>query len=137
MKKIILSAALLLSSLLGNSQVIDFDYNKYVKSNLVFIDYNNNMDVDDGEAYEGNATAQIEYKDFGSAGSIMKIACKFYKGSKSLEIVASLEDVTLTKSKHGYIVRNKIGETLFGILPRESGSDIIAIFDIAYFKIRR
>lgn len=79
MKQLLTFALFVLVSLSASAQTrIDYDYSKYFIADYVWIDYNQNEDIDAGEQYKtsGNnasCTVSFSYKDFGSAGNRIKI----------------------------------------------------------------
>lgn len=118
------------------STIIDFDYQKAFPLDLFGIDANMNGVVDDDEAFslssEGNqSTFYINYKDFGSAGSLMDVETVAKNEKGNIRLKGSLEDVTLVRNEKQsvivYICHNKLGEIQF-IVSDDKGNDQVTVW---------
>ena len=132
MKRILIAIIVALSSVATYAQtIIDFDYNKHFNREGLFIDWNENEKMDDGESLGGKIDAFIQYKDFDTAGNIMIIECVLTnEEGKSLTMKAKYEDVYFVKDEDIWIVTNRLQEILFGV-----NENIIAIFDIISYEL--
>ena len=140
MKQLLTFALFVLLSLSASAQKrIDYDYSKYFISDYVWIDYNQNEDIDAGEQYKtsggkASCTVSFSYKDFGSAGNRIKINMTVKNNGKTTTFRANCEDIVLLKLKNGFGVYNKeLDECWFSII-RLDGNVHALVFNPAIFE---
>lgn len=119
MKRTLLTLIIAATAALGAmaQTEIDFDYKKQFEISRVWFDYNGNEEIDDDETYdmEGDCTAIVDFRDFGSAGNHFNIYLYVGKpGSDKMKFKGMMEDVLfIAGSKDGkmnYMVVNKLKE---------------------------
>lgn len=140
MKQLLTFVLFALVSLSANAQKrIDYDYSKYFIADYVWIDYNQNEDIDAGEQYKtsGNnasCTVSFSYKDFGSAGNRIKIVMTVKNNGKTTTFRANCEDIVLLKLKNGFGVYNKeFDECWFSVIKLD-GKVHAVVFNLAIFE---
>ena len=140
MKQLLTFVLLVLVSLSASAQKrIDYDYSKYFIADYVWIDYNQNEDIDAGEQYKtsGNnasCTVSFSYKDFGSAGNRIKVNMTVKNNGKLTTFRANCEDIILLKLKNGFGVYNKeFDECWFSIIKMD-GNVHALVFNPAIFE---
>lgn len=140
MKQLLTFALFVLLSLSASAQKrIDYDYSKYFISDYVWIDYNQNEDIDAGEQYKtsggkASCTVSFSYKDFGSAGNRIKINMTVKNNGKTTTFRANCEDIVLLKLKNGFGVYNKeFDECWFSIIKLD-GKVHALVFNLAIFE---
>lgn len=140
MKQLLTFVLFVLVSLSASAQTrIDYDYSKYFIADYVWIDYNQNEDIDEGEQYKtsGNnasCTVSFNYKDFGSAGNRIKINMTVKNNGKTTTFRANCEDIILLKLKNGFGVYNKeLDECWFSIIKMD-GNVHALVFNPAIFE---
>ena len=140
MKQLLTFALFVLVSLSASAQKrIDYDYSKYFIADYVWIDYNQNEDIDAGEQYKtsGNnasCTVSFSYKDFGSAGNRIKIVMTVKNNGKTTTFRANCEDIVLLKLKNGFGVYNKeFDECWFSVIKLD-GKVHALVFNLAIFE---
>lgn len=122
MKRIILTLGILFSVLVLNAQnnIVDFDYTKVFSINSMWIDFNQDKKAQSDEIYnlpDNMGEVFIEYKDFGSAGNLMRFRLTLRKsdGSDKEMFNKTLDDVTFIKVDDIYSVLDKFGDRYFAI----------------------
>lgn len=127
MKRIILTLGILFSVLTvkAQSNIVDFDYTKVFSINSMWIDFNQDKKAQSDEIYnlpDNMGEVFIEYKDFGSAGNLMKfrLTLKKQDGSDKEMFKKTLDDVTFIKVDDIYSVLDKFGDRYFA-LTKENG----------------
>lgn len=140
MKQLLTFVLFVLVSLSASAQKrIDYDYSKYFIADYVWIDYNQNEDIDAGEQYKtsggkASCTVSFSYKDFGSAGNRIKIVMRVKNGSKNDVFTANCEDVVLLKLENGFGIYNKdFDECWFSIIKMD-GNVHALVFNPAIFE---
>ena len=89
MKQLLTFVLFVLLSLSASAQKrIDYDYSKYFIADYVWIDYNQNEDIDAGEQYKtsGNnasCTVSFSYRDYGDYGNRIKIVMRVKNNGKA------------------------------------------------------
>lgn len=140
MKKIILTLGILLSVVTIKAERIDFDYAKMFDVSTVWIDFNQNDTPELDEVFptskDVKCTLTINYKDFGSVGSMLEMVMPIINKSKKQNKTfrSNLEDVLFFKTESGYFATNKLKEKLFGIMKDKDGKYGVAIFNPAILK---
>lgn len=144
MKKILITIIVAFAaSLCGDAKttVIDFDYKKSWPVDNVWLDWNQNGEPDEGEAYLIEGTVSLDYKDFKTAGNILVISLRAESSEgKSLTYTARLSDITFayTTSSDGhptYFALNKLMEIEIG-LAIENGKASVLVFNPAILEKR-
>lgn len=139
MKQLLTFVLFVLVSLSASAQTkVTSDYSKYYVLDYIWIDYNQNEDIDAGEQYKasGNAysTLSFSYKDYGSAGNRIKINMRVKKGGKDETFTASCEDIILLKLEHGFgVYDGAFKECWFSVIKLE-GKTHALIFNPAIFE---
>lgn len=140
MKQLLTFVLFMLVSLSASAQKrIDYDYSKYFIADYVWIDYNQNEDIDAGEQYKtsGNnasCTVSFSYKDFGSAGNRIKINMTVKNNGKATTFRANCEDIILLKLENGFGVYNKeLDECWFSVIKLD-GKVHALVFNLAIFE---
>lgn len=140
MKQLLTFVLFVLLSLSASAQKrIDYDYSKYFISDYVWIDYNQNEDIDKGEQYKtsgGNAscTVSFNYRDYGDYGNRIKIVMRVKNNGKATTFRANCEDIILLKLENGFGVYNKeLDECWFSIIKMD-GNVHALVFNPAIFE---
>ena len=132
MKRILIAIIVALSSVATYAQtIIDFDYTKHFKGDGLSIDFNENGELDEDEILIGQVDAFVEYKDFDTAGNIMRIECIITNSEgKSVRMRTQYKNVSFINDENIWFVVNKLDEPLFGV-----NENLIAIFDIISYEL--
>lgn len=140
MKKLFLSAIMLFSVMSASAQtIIDYDYTKSINMNTVWIDYNQNDEMEEDEFYPLTdsfiCNFTIKYKDFGSAGSKLYMTMYIYDKKKDERSIAkaNLNDAVILKSGNNYFIINKLKEKLVGIAFDEDNKANLFIYNPLIF----
>lgn len=155
MKKIFFILSLFVTVLSVNAQStkIDFDYSKIFNVKYLYIDYNGNGEIDEGESYASNENFEIivtlQYKDFDTAGNLanMEMIFRNKKSGKESRAVCNFEDIDLIREKKkykenekndddyyfDYIILNKLGDSEVAIIEKKNITTL-GIFNAAYIK---
>lgn len=140
MKQLLTFVLFVLLSLSASAQKrIDYDYSKYFIADYVWIDYNQNEDIDTGEQYKtsggkASCTVSFTYKDFGSAGNRIKINMTVKNNGKATTFRANCEDIVLLKLENGFGIYNKdFDECWFSIIKLD-GKVHALVFNPAIFE---
>ena len=138
MKKILLLLAIILSSTFCKGQdLVNTNYSKYLKLSSFAYDKNQNGEFDDIDPlYEIDGSIILDYKDFNSAGNLLKIKIDV---GKDIVFEKRYSDIELyrieTEKGTSYAVRNKYNEYLIIVFPKEnSTSYFIFIYDMTIIK---
>lgn len=118
MKKTLLTLVLAASAAFGAmAQKIDFDYKKMFQVDIYHFDMNGNGTVEKDEAFEvldgHKGLFILDYRDFGSAGSILKVRLAVKNeqtGKYVLDISGNMEDVELFRTSEGFAVSDGLGD---------------------------
>ncbi len=126
----------------AQNTVIDFDYKKQFLCNYLVVDLEGNGVMDNLESPIGISTKKnikvfFNYKDFGSAGSLMSVTIDMKApDGKTETMTLKFEDVKLLSSKlkdakAAYTVTNKLGEMLLTYLEDKAGISYFVVYDVS------
>lgn|GEM_PF-6378893 len=114
--------------------IIDFDYVKTFSISNLWIDYNQNEEVEVEEVFMADEFVQcdlyLKYKDFESAGNYLYFTLNIEnkKKNKKHTFKSTLEDVIFAKEDSVYMIGNKIKEKLAMIII-DKDRNILAIYN--------
>lgn len=129
MKKFILMiCAALLAEAGSIAQVIESDYKKVFVCDVLSIDVNQDGELGRDELYDAKSYVSIDYRDYGSAGSLLTIATLIEKEDGSTESFGNnFEDVKLINIPAGMD-----GDNQWALLCKDALDDtLFMIFDVA------
>ena len=114
-KKTLLSLALLFTVLSVGAKVIDNSFEKVIRTDSAFFDFNGNGRVDDGEARTGNVRVRMTYEDYGAAGNYLCIELVASNDRKAATFHAIYDTIRLEKNGNEYVVKDCEEIVLFSV----------------------
>lgn len=124
--------------------VIDFDYSKSVRIDVLAMDLDGDGELTDDEKITVPEnlewTVKMDYKDFGSAGNFLTLTVRTEEPDGNVGVMTGrLEDVlfvrTLMDKSTGYGALNKLGEVQFSVLTMD-GLTMVSILNAAFLNVR-
>lgn len=141
MKKTIISiivAVIATFSAMAQATVIDFDYAKGISYNAAWFDLDLDGVVDDDETKQVSGRVFFNFRDFDSAGNVLKLSVTCDNGNgEEIELDAVLKDVKflMNTDEEGnpvYAVLNKLKEPQIVVMTIDNDTFLI-VYNVAIF----
>lgn len=142
MKKIIISiilAVVATFSAKAQTTIIDFDYAKETDISLAWFDFNQDMDLDDGEAFVTGGHFSFDYKDFKDSGNVFDATLHLTaQNGNYLDFEIYLRDISLvyymdSTGAPTFMVVNQLTEPQISISISDDTSSVL-VFNPAILK---